>query len=139
MQADRRAAYDAREHANAHLRGLGARHALGRVSLGHVRHLVAHDGRELRVVLRDRKQPLVDADLAARQHEGVDWLLVEDRELPFVARGLALELADDRVGNAGHELDGRPVLHERDLGAHLLEGRGTLGIEVGIGNHRGAA
>src|SRR5262245_11325046 len=54
----------------------------------HVRHLVPHDSGQLRFVLGRHQGPEVDEHLAARQREGVDFLLWNDMELERPGRRL---------------------------------------------------
>ncbi len=74
------------------------------VARQHVGDLVADDGCQLVLILGDLKQPGVDADVAARQREGIGGLILEYLDLP----------AADAIAS-GH-LGGHRIRHAADVG-----------------------
>ena len=79
--------------------------------------LVAEHGRQLRVVLRDTQDAPVDADMPARQREGVDLGRVEDDEIPARRRDRRAAGGDDP---ATHRLDPLLQLGIVEIGALAL-------------------
>ena len=86
--------------------------------------LMADDGGELILILGDLEQTAVDADLAARQGEGVDLLGVKHHHLPAGDAIAGRHLGGDRLGHAGDIGIHPGILAHLLLLLHLLEGVG---------------
>ncbi len=95
----------------------------------HVCDFMTDHRRQLVLVLGDLEQAGVDADLAARQGEGVGAVVAEHHDFPA-----ATHLAGDRVCDALHIVVGLPVRFNRCLALDIVEGLQAHLVHLAFGH-----
>ena len=87
----------------------------------HVTDLVTQHRRDLGIVLGELQDPVIDADVTARQSERIDLVAVEDHDLPFIEGDRGAAGRDDARRDLLHPLLGLRILQFRRLRLDLPE------------------
>jgi hypothetical protein len=106
------------------------------VLLQDVRDLMADDGGELGLGLRDLDEAAVDADVPADQREGVDRVFLHDEEIDVLARA-AFGRGEEARAERRDVVGDLRVVHVRRIDAHLAHDPVADGALLRLRKRRG--